>query len=432
MFKERLKEYSKEAAEKLVKALSKLNIKEVKGEGTFEVVATTEGTDRDGEVIKVNGWDFTNFMKNPIVLFAHNYWDWPIGAVTEIITEGDKVLAKGIFANTEEGQKARKLYDDGILKTVSVGFIPKNREGNVITEAELLEISFVPVPSNPDALDQRKELDLLEKMLKTNVQVEKAVEPFAETVAAPEDQDWDAGSAIQKVKEWASDDEGEIDYSKYKQAFTWFDADDPEKQGSYKLPHHTVAGDKLQVVWRGVAAAMAALLGARGGVDIPEAEMKGVYNHLAKHYEQFDKEPPELKSYTQYELDNMFPELKDEVPEGAKEYVQNIIENLETDVKHLLADAVEKITTVVGESKDAKPSSKAGRVLSEKTRATINSAVDAMGKAGKALKELLESSDPDGDDSKEAELAEIKSLLQGIDKLTEKAIVAVKQKRGTK
>jgi hypothetical protein len=40
---------------------------------------------------------------------------------------------------------------------------------------------------------------------------------------------------------------------------------------------------------------MAALMGARGGVHIPDEDRKPVYNHLAKHYEQFDREPPSFE-----------------------------------------------------------------------------------------------------------------------------------------
>jgi len=41
---------------------------------------------------------------------------------------------------------------------------------------------------------------------------------------------------------------------------------------------------------------MQALLGARGGVDIPEEDRNPVYNHLALHYQQFEKEPPQLEA----------------------------------------------------------------------------------------------------------------------------------------
>ena len=37
---------------------------------------------------------------------------------------------------------------------------------------------------------------------------------------------------------------------------------------------------------------MQILAGARGGTELPEADRKGVYRHLAKHYDEFGKEPP--------------------------------------------------------------------------------------------------------------------------------------------
>lgn len=160
--------YSQEAAEQVTKALSLANKKEIKGNGTFEVVATTEGVDRDGEIILVSGWDFENFMKNPIILWGHNYYEMEaiIGAVTEVVQEDSRVIVRGVFANTDEAQMARQLYDDGILKTVSVGFIPKERQGNTITKAELLEVSFVSIPANPDAMSLSK-LHKLDGMMKT-------------------------------------------------------------------------------------------------------------------------------------------------------------------------------------------------------------------------------------------------------------------------
>jgi len=76
--------------------------------------------------------------------------------------------------------------------------------------------------------------------------------------------------------------------------FAWSPQMPPERFTDLKLPHHNPK--TKNVVWRGVTAAMAALFGARGGVDIPEADRKKVYNHLAKHYEDFEKEPPSYES----------------------------------------------------------------------------------------------------------------------------------------
>jgi hypothetical protein len=72
--------------------------------------------------------------------------------------------------------------------------------------------------------------------------------------------------------------------------YAWAKANPPETFGDLKLPHHHPKSHN--VVWRGVTAAMAALAGARGGVDIPSDDKSAVYSHLAAHYRDFDEKPP--------------------------------------------------------------------------------------------------------------------------------------------
>lgn len=131
--------------------------------GTFECVISTPDQDRQGEIVDINGWDLKNYLANPIVLWAHDYHSLPIGIADEIKVDGKQLVAKGRFASAEANpfaQQVRKLYDAGIIKTTSVGFIAKEMQGNVITQAELLEFSFVPVPANPYALSQREAKEL--------------------------------------------------------------------------------------------------------------------------------------------------------------------------------------------------------------------------------------------------------------------------------
>ena len=45
-------------------------------------------------------------------------------------------------------------------------------------------------------------------------------------------------------------------------------------------------------MWAGVRSAMQVLAGGRGGVDLPASDRRGVYTHLARHYDEFGKEPP--------------------------------------------------------------------------------------------------------------------------------------------
>ena len=77
--------------------------------------------------------------------------------------------------------------------------------------------------------------------------------------------------------------------------FAWAATLPPERFTDLKLPHHQPSDGAI--VWRGVAAGMAALLGARGGVDIPSGERRRVYGHLAAHYRAFNKTPPEFRTF---------------------------------------------------------------------------------------------------------------------------------------
>lgn len=166
------KEYSEQIAKEMKSKMKDFEIKSVDENWTFKVIASDETVDRAGEVIKIDGWDFKNYMKNPIMLFWHDYWNIEsvAGKATNIYVEGKKLIVEGIFAWTEKAQMLRKLYDEGIINTVSVGFIPKERDANnpsVITKSELLEVSFVPVPANPNALSIQKEM--VDKMIEIGI-----------------------------------------------------------------------------------------------------------------------------------------------------------------------------------------------------------------------------------------------------------------------
>lgn len=126
-----------------------------KDTGTFRVIITTENVDRMGEVIKADGWDMSHYLNNPIVLWGHDHRALPIGVTTNLFKEGTQWVAEGRFAPEAAnpvGQHVRRLYDLGIQRATSVGFIAREMEGNVITKAELLEFSFVSVPANPMCL----------------------------------------------------------------------------------------------------------------------------------------------------------------------------------------------------------------------------------------------------------------------------------------
>lgn len=85
------------------------------------------------------------------------------------------------------------------------------------------------------------------------------------------DRPWSKGEATARVWSWA-----EENFGKYRKAFLWYDAANPEQKGSYKLPIADVIDGELTIVPRAVNAVAAVLGGARGGVDIPDADMDRV------------------------------------------------------------------------------------------------------------------------------------------------------------
>ena len=73
----------------------------------------------------------------------------------------------------------------------------------------------------------------------------------------------------------------------YAKIFAWYDPDlDEANKGTYKFIHHMVSADSAGI---GISN------GGRTGTTIPDADRRGVYDHLAKHIRDAGLEPPELQ-----------------------------------------------------------------------------------------------------------------------------------------
>jgi len=295
---------------------------------TVDFIISTAAKDRDGDTIDPKGWILTNFLKNPVVLFGHDNRSLPVGKAENIRLEGGALKASVKFADAGMNPLAESVFrmvKAGFLNATSVGFSPiefERSDGGIqFIKQELLEFSIVPIPSNPEALVTAKGLDLApmkdwfkdylddwektkdcaifsrQQMNKAGDLIRKAINTakkdtitFAEahpdgTPIAPETEAWDGPAQVAAA-----------DVDDLQVMATFVERTGEElKKGDFKLPHHRERGSHA-VVFRGVVGAMGALLGARGGVDIPDSDRRGVYNHLAKHYREFDKEPPEFRA----------------------------------------------------------------------------------------------------------------------------------------
>lgn len=145
--------------------------KTVASDGGLDFVLSDGTVDRYGDVIDAAGWVLTNFKKNPIALFGHSN-GFPIGTWSNLRIEAGRLI--GTLTLAARGTSARideliSLVEQGILRAVSVGFIPIKSEPinpdrpygpQKYTKQELIETSLVSVPANPAALALAKSLNI--------------------------------------------------------------------------------------------------------------------------------------------------------------------------------------------------------------------------------------------------------------------------------
>ncbi|MEE8046511.1 MAG: HK97 family phage prohead protease [Dehalococcoidia bacterium] len=137
-------------------------------ENTITFRASVESEDRAGDLIRAEGWELDNYRLNPVVLWAHRHDLLPVGKSVDVWVENGALMAKIEFAPTEFAQQIRRLFQEGFLRGVSVGFralrsSPRSGPGSgsgvrgtVFERQELLEISAAPVPMHPEALQAPK------------------------------------------------------------------------------------------------------------------------------------------------------------------------------------------------------------------------------------------------------------------------------------
>ncbi len=143
---------------------------------TISGVFSTADEDRHGEIVDQKSWEVSDYLKNPVILFAHDHNQPAIGKATKLFFNGDGNLEGDIQFAAKEYEFANtiyKLYKGGYMRAFSVGFqnevVEYNEEENQVTlkKNHLFEISTVNVPANQLALAKSKGIDTtaLEKHL---------------------------------------------------------------------------------------------------------------------------------------------------------------------------------------------------------------------------------------------------------------------------
>lgn len=135
--------------------------------------------DRDQERFVKGAWDFSHFLKNPVVLWAHDSSQPPIAKNVDLKEDEFGVFGISEFnPKSERSMEIFSLFENKFLNAFSVGFLRKDyqvvdigggQQGLDITKAELYEYSAVTVPANAGALVSREVATLAIKTLGENV-----------------------------------------------------------------------------------------------------------------------------------------------------------------------------------------------------------------------------------------------------------------------
>ena len=147
----------------------------------LDFISSDETLDRYSEIICASGWRLDSYRRNPVFQNAHQYGDIIFTLGKALVTEVRQINGRSCLYQRIEfavdanpiAKIAYALYRGAYISTVSVGFIPIRWEDSPDSsptsssisssssssacrrrylEQELLEVSAVAIPANPNAL----------------------------------------------------------------------------------------------------------------------------------------------------------------------------------------------------------------------------------------------------------------------------------------
>lgn len=145
---------------------------------TYTFVVHDETVNTHGFRMMTAGANLEEFNKNPVVLYNHNDWDFPIGRGENMRVEGNRILVDIVFDDEDEkGAKVQGKVERGFIRMASIGAWPPEEVSNdpalklpgqelpTVTKWTVREVSICPIGSNHNALcfydrESKKPIDL--------------------------------------------------------------------------------------------------------------------------------------------------------------------------------------------------------------------------------------------------------------------------------
>jgi HK97 family phage prohead protease len=276
-------------------------VKQIEGRVVTGIASVFGVVDDGGDRLHRGAFTKTLQERGPRIrfLWGHDASKPPTAVIREIREVGPEELPSDLQAQgatggllvvreylpTSRGEEVLTALKAGAITEMSFGFDPIKVSYSTQGDRTIREVHEVRLWEVSDVLWGMNSYTLAVKM----------VIPYKNEGQAPEDEPWERP----RLSDFTDDEMFENlslgEKRRIAAHFAWSANNPPETFGDLKLPHHRPSKTGIgPAVWSGVRAAMAALMGAHGGVDIPEGDRRLVYEHLARHYREFDREPPEF------------------------------------------------------------------------------------------------------------------------------------------
>ncbi len=284
-------------------SLSGLQVKSASKGEVEAVFSTFNVIDKDGDVTLPGA--FTEGQEVAISGYGHSIWkgDMPVGRGRIRTTRSEAILEGQFFMNTTAGRDTFEVvkavgagqewsYGFDVLHAPESGMFA-GRKANFLKKLKVHEASPVFQGAGigtrtlaVKSLMQGAGFTEQEAVLAVSAtEYSAAIRPHETKVTVKQ---WDG---LQVVNEIPAD--ATVDDLRSVHAYVDPNAD-PTLKSSYLFPHHHGPGGEANL--RACLTGIAVLNGAKGAPDLSEAERRGVYNHLAEHLADGDRDVPELRT----------------------------------------------------------------------------------------------------------------------------------------
>jgi len=219
-----------------------------------------------------------NFARRPqdVPLFADHQWGKAFGWVQSLEEREDGLYA--IIELTEDGEA---LVASGAYRYVSPGLqrdiqLPN---GEILDGWYLCEVSLTNMPAQYGAA--------FVQLTRANLQRDEwhaNMEPFK--LKLDEESSWDKEESEARWRRYVSNKDteewGDEEWRRYRQRYLAYNSANPTAFASYKLPVVDIVDGEPRLIKRALSAALAALHGARGGVDLPNSVKQILIDSIQK------------------------------------------------------------------------------------------------------------------------------------------------------